>query len=112
MKLGQIIKNYRSTRSLTLEQMSEKAGLSKGFISRLESGDYDQKNVSLESIIKLAKGLDVKVKEIFDNLNVIEQEEPTSLRIYLRKKYKINDARDSKLIEDLINNIREKDENI
>lgn len=106
MKLGQIIKNYRSNLSLTLEQVSGKAGLSKGFISRLESGDFDQKNVSLDSVIKLAKGLDVKVKEILDQLNVIEQDDQVNLRVYLKKKYKIENEKDAKLIEDLINNFK------
>ncbi|PIP27159.1 MAG: hypothetical protein COX30_03460 [Candidatus Moranbacteria bacterium CG23_combo_of_CG06-09_8_20_14_all_39_10] len=107
MKLSKIIKNYRNNLSLTMDSLSSSSSLSKGFISKIEKGDFDNKNVSLDSIIKLAKGLDVKVKEILDQLNVIEQDDQASLRVYLREKYKIEKEKDTKLIEDLINNLRE-----
>jgi len=90
-----------------MDSLSSSSSLSKGFISKIEKGDFDNKNVSLDSIIKLAKGLDVKVKEILDQLNVIEQDDQASLRVYLREKYKIEKEKDTKLIEDLINNLRE-----
>ncbi len=106
MKLSKIIKNYRVGLSLTMDDLSDKAGLSKGFISRIEKGDFDNKNVSLESVIKLAKGLDVKVKEILDQLNIIEQNEQVNLKVYLREKYKIENDKDAKLVEDLINNLK------
>ena len=105
MQLSKIIKQKRDNLSLTINQVSKKAGLSKAFISRIEKGDFNNKNVSLHSIIKLAKGLNIKVKEILDNLNVIEQNEPSPLRIYLRTKYKINNERNIKLIEDLIDSL-------
>lgn len=108
MKLSQIVKHYRNNLSLTLDQVSRQSGLSKAFISRIEKGDFDEKNLSLDSIIRLANGFGIKVKEILDQLKVIEQEEPASLKVYLRKKYEISDERDAKLIEDLINNIKRK----
>lgn len=107
MKLGKIVKNYRDRLDLTLEQLNKKTGLSKGFISRLEKGDYDEKNISLNSIIKLARGFDIKVKEILDALNVIEQNEPPSLRMYLREKYNISKNEDADMIENLINHFKE-----
>ncbi|HBB36737.1 MAG: hypothetical protein UX02_C0001G0104 [Candidatus Moranbacteria bacterium GW2011_GWC1_45_18] len=104
MQLSNIVKKYRDNKSLTIDELSERSSLSKAFISRIEKGDFDKKNISLHSIIKLAQGLGIKVKEILDNLNVIEQNEPSPLRMYLRKKYKIKNEIDVKLIEDLIDN--------
>lgn len=106
MKLSKIIRNYRDRLSLTMDSLSNRSDLSKGFISKIEKGDFDDKNVSLDSIIKLAKGLDIKVKEILDQLSVIEQDDQANLKVYLREKYKIEDEKDTKLIEDLINNLK------
>lgn len=106
MKLSNIIKKYRERLSLTMDDLSKEADLSKGFISRLEKGDFDNKNVSLVSIIKLAKGLGIKVKEILDQLNVIKQNDHANLKVYLREKYKIENEKDTKLVEDLINNLK------
>ncbi len=102
MKLSYIIKNYRKGQLLTIDKLSRKAHLSKGFISRLEKGDFDMKNISLESIIKLANGLGIKVKEILDDLSIIEQEEPLALKVYLRDKYSIKNEDNIKFIENLI----------
>lgn len=106
MKLSKIIKHYRDSSLLTMDSLSAKSNLSKGFISRIERGDFDDRNVSLDSIIKLAKGLNIKVKEILDQLSVIEQDDQVNLKVYLREKYKIKNEKDAKLVEDLINNLR------
>ena len=102
MKLSIFVKNYRDKASLTLDQLSEKSGLSKGFLSRLEKGGFDQKNVSLETIIKLANGFGIKVKDILDALKVIEQSDPSSLQVFLREKYSIDNEKDINIIEGVI----------
>lgn len=107
MKLSQITKKYRKIASLTLDQMSKESGLSKGFLSRLENGDFDKKNVSLETLIKLSKGYNIKVKEILDMLNVIESNEPEPLNVYLRNKYNIKNDDDIQVIEGLIDRLKE-----
>lgn len=103
MKLGLFVKNYREKQSLTLDQLSEKSGLSKGFLSRLEQGDFDQKNISLETIIKLSTGFSIGVRDILDSLDVLKQGEPSSLKVYLREKYQIKNEGDVDVIEDIIN---------
>ncbi|MDI6778241.1 MAG: helix-turn-helix transcriptional regulator [Patescibacteria group bacterium] len=105
MQLSKIIKKHRDCKSLTIDQLSVRSDLSRAFISRIERGGFDKKNISLNSVIRLAQGLDIKVKEILDNLNVIEQNEPSPLRMYLRSKYKIDNEKDVRLIEDLIDNL-------
>lgn len=106
MKLSEIAQKYRGLSLLTLDKMAQESGLSKGFLSRLEKGDFDSQNVSLETIIKLSKGYGIKVKEILDLLNVIEQDEPVPLKVYLRKKYDIKNDADVDVIEGLINRLK------
>lgn len=109
MKLSNITSEYRKKRGLTLDQLSGKSLLSKGFISRLENGDFDEKNVSLDTVIKLAKGFQIKVMEILELLNVTRDHQETAppLRAYLRTKYKIEDNSKVKIIEDLIDHFKE-----
>lgn len=102
MKLSKIVKQYRNEQDITMEQLCEKSGLSRGFISRIEKGDFDNSNVSLETIIKISRGFNVKVKEIFYYMNIIEQDDPVPLKIYLRKKYNISDENDAETIENII----------
>lgn len=106
MKLSTITKKYRKAASLTLDEMSKESGLSKGFLSRLESGDFDLKNISLETLIKLSKGYKIKIKEILDMLDIIDQNEPEPLTVYLRNKYNIKNDDDVKVIEGLIDRLK------
>ncbi|NTV41182.1 MAG: helix-turn-helix transcriptional regulator [Candidatus Moranbacteria bacterium] len=106
MKLSKIAQKYRDAASFTLDKMAQESGLSKGFLSRLEKGDFDSQNISLETLIKLSKGYNIKVKEILDLLNVIEQDEPAPLKVYLRKKYDIHNDADVDVIEGLINRLK------
>lgn len=92
---------------MTLDELSAKSLLSKGFLSRLEKGDFDNKNISLDTIIKLATGLQIKVIEILDLLNITDnsQRESPPLKVYLRTRYKIEDQSKVKIIEDLIDHL-------
>jgi transcriptional regulator with XRE-family HTH domain len=106
MKISEVISRHRKIHSLTFDQLAEKTGLSKAFLSRLEKGDFDSENISLATIIRLSKGMDVKTKEILDLLNVIDQEDPMPLKVYLRKKYDIRDESHLRAIESLIDHLK------
>ncbi len=108
MKLSNLVADYRKNSADTLEQLAEKTDLSKGFLSRIEKGDFDSRNVSLATIIKLAKGFNVKVKEILDMLKVIdaEQDDHAPLKVYLRKKYNISNDEDVRIIEGMIDRLK------
>ncbi|MBI2003684.1 MAG: helix-turn-helix transcriptional regulator [Parcubacteria group bacterium] len=107
MDLSKIIKEYRLKYEMTVDQLAISAKLSKGFLSRLENGDFDQKNISLVTMIKLARGLKIKLKDILDNLNIIEKNESPPLNIYLREKYKIKDKKDIETIERLVDRFKD-----
>ena len=50
-------------RNISQEELSFRCGLSKNYISDVERGT---RNISLQAIEKLAKGLQVSIKELFD----------------------------------------------
>ncbi len=61
-KLGDKIRQLRKLRELTQEQLGEKAGISYKFIGEVERGIV---NPSLDSLIGIARALNVNVKELF-----------------------------------------------
>lgn len=61
-RLGRKIQKIRKVKGLTQEQLAEKVKVSTTFIGYVETG-YRRPN--LKMIYKLARALDVKVKDIF-----------------------------------------------
>lgn len=57
------VKEWRSRRGLTQEQLAAKAGISRGYLARLETARQDPKLSTLE---KLAKALRVKVAQLVE----------------------------------------------
>ncbi|MEB2777457.1 helix-turn-helix transcriptional regulator [Algoriphagus sp. D3-2-R+10] len=59
---GQRVKLLRKAKELSQEELAEKSGLNRPYISAIEQG---KRNVSLEVIEKLAEALEIKIKEFF-----------------------------------------------
>ncbi len=59
MSVGQKIRELRTAAGVTLPDLAEKAGVSKGFLSQLENDE--KANVSLDTLAKLSKALGVTV---------------------------------------------------
>jgi transcriptional regulator with XRE-family HTH domain len=62
-RLGTRIKEVRRARRLTQEKLSEKAGISTRYLSRLEVG---KQTPSIDTLVKIAKGLSIEVWELYD----------------------------------------------
>lgn len=60
--IGKKIQRAREKRGITQEQLEEKTGINAKYISAVESG---QKNVTIKTLDKLAKGLEIELYEIF-----------------------------------------------
>ena len=60
----QNVKYYRKLRHFTQEVLAEKADLSISYIKQIESG-IEFKNVSLTTMLKIAKALDIHVRDLF-----------------------------------------------
>jgi len=62
VQLGKRIQAIREKRGITQEQLEEKAGINAKYISAVECG---QRNVTIKTLDKIAKGLDVELYELF-----------------------------------------------
>ena len=62
MKIGERIRNLRQLSSLTQEELAERAGLTKGFISQVER---DKTSISLDSLVQILDALDENISDFF-----------------------------------------------
>ena len=60
---GLAVRKWRTKRGLTQEELAEKSGLHRNYISDLERGT---RNVGLENILALAKALGIKPSKLVD----------------------------------------------
>lgn len=63
-KIGMRIREIRQERKMTLDDLANKLGKSRGYISKLETG---QKPINLENLQKIANALNVDVTDLFSN---------------------------------------------
>lgn len=62
-KFGKKLKKIRASKGLSLLDVSYACSLDESHISKIEHGRF---NISLATIIELAKGLDIKPSELLD----------------------------------------------
>ena len=71
MKLGDKIKQFRIEKNLTMQQLADLSGKSKGYISLLEKGINPQTRKpiepSLEAIQSIAKALNVDLEDLISD---------------------------------------------
>ncbi len=82
--IGKKIKKLRLEKGLTLQELSEKTGLSKGLISQIEN---EQVSPPISTLMKIANGLNVEISYFF------EQDEPTEKITVVRKNERISSGR-------------------
>lgn len=59
--LGETIRNRREADGLSQEKLAELANLSRNYIGELERGET---NVSIEALVRVAKALRVRVRDL------------------------------------------------
>ncbi len=64
LKIGERIKRLRLSSGLTQEELADRAGLTKGFISQLEN---DQTSISVDSLALILDGVGVSLAEFFSD---------------------------------------------
>ena len=64
-EVGHRIRIYRQNLNISQEELAERCGLHPTYIGQLERGE---KNATLESIAKVAKGLSVSLEKLFENV--------------------------------------------
>lgn len=70
LNFGKIIRELRKEKKLSQEELGFESNLHRTYIGMIERGE---KNITLENIEKLSKGLGVSMKLIFEKLNKIHQ---------------------------------------
>lgn len=73
-EIGRRIRNYRIQLKLSQEELAEKCGLHPTYIGQVERGE---KNATLESISKIAAGLNITLSTLFENIEGIAVAEPS-----------------------------------
>jgi transcriptional regulator with XRE-family HTH domain len=62
---GNAIRALREERGYSQEKLAERAGLHRNYVGGVERGE---RNVALENIVKLARALSVRSRDLFDSL--------------------------------------------
>ena len=65
IKLGKIIKKKRKETGLSQEDFAYKVGIDRAYYSSIENGKH---NLSLLQIKKIADGLNIKIKDLFEKM--------------------------------------------
>ena len=63
-KIGLRIKEIRTQKNLTQEAVAWKSEIDRSFMNHVENG---RRNISIESLEKVLSGLEITIKEFFDN---------------------------------------------
>ena len=68
------IKEIRQAKNMSMYQLAEKSGLSRSQILKAERMDLETSNIRLNSMLMIAKGLDVTLFDLLDmNHEVVQQ---------------------------------------
>ena len=65
VEIGQRIRSYRLQNGFNQEELAEKCGLHPTYIGQVERGE---KNATLESVCRIANGLDLSLSKLFENI--------------------------------------------
>lgn len=71
--VGTRIRGFRKQRKLSQEELAEKSDLHPTYIGQLERGE---KNPTIESILKIANGLEIPMDQLFVNIQTAGRYEP------------------------------------
>lgn len=69
-KLGERIRFLRREKNISQEQLGELSNLHTNYIGAIERGE---KNITLESLVKVSKGLEVSLDELFRYLEPMDE---------------------------------------
>lgn len=66
--IGKRIRNYRENAHISRETLAERADMHPTYLGQLERGE---KNATLESISKVARGLDIPLEYLVENITAV-----------------------------------------
>lgn len=90
LELGAKIRSLRQKQNLSIEQVAERSGLSKGLISQIER---DMTGPTVASLWKIAKALNVNINYFFDEENefepLVRKDERKIIQVKGKRKYEL-----------------------
>lgn len=63
-RFGEKLRRIRKEKGITQEELSFRSSLNKNYLSDVERGS---RNISIQSVEKIAKGLEISPAELFEN---------------------------------------------
>ena len=91
MKLHTVIKMLREDKGFTQEKLAENAKLTRGYISRLEKGNYADDSPSIRTLRQIADGLKEPLELILAKAGLTQDDYiNVSTPTFLRAKYNLN----------------------
>jgi transcriptional regulator with XRE-family HTH domain len=63
IQFGETVRKHRNIKGISQEKLAEMSGLHRTYIGMIERAE---KNITLINIEKIAKGLDMNIKDLFD----------------------------------------------
>ena len=111
MKLGEIIKNYRTENDISMREFAKKADMSNAYVSMLEKGvDGRGKKIvpSIETINKVARACNMTFEALFNQLDgdfpvrVNSQSNLTDNEALFIEAYRKADAQTQEMIKRLL----------
>lgn len=102
---GQNLRKYRVMEGLSQEELASKSGLSRNFISDLETS---KKQPSYDAVKKLAKALGISLDQISYDLDTVSDDYYIKESLMIRsrmseKKRRVADRLGLKLLEEILN---------
>lgn len=64
IRFGSKVRRERAKLGISQEELAERAGVHRTYIGMIERGE---KNVTLENIAKICKGLGISIRDFFDD---------------------------------------------
>ena len=95
--IGARVRALRKERQLSQEALAGKAGLHTTYVGAVERGE---RNVSIETLEKIADGLGVKISDILSCLT--EEEDVARMRAYITKELRRCSPNTMKIVFDII----------
>jgi transcriptional regulator with XRE-family HTH domain len=74
-RIGERIRRLRKEMDLSQEQLAERSGLHTNYVGQVERGE---KNLTLETLEKVVRGLDIALEKFFRYIGPMEQKDARS----------------------------------
>ena len=107
MKLHTVIKSLREDKGLTQEKLAQESKLTRGYISRLEQGEYADDSPSIKTLRQIAGGLKEPMELSLNKAGITQDDyiKSASTPTFLRAKYDLNETQ-SMAVEAFIEHIK------